>query len=100
MNRNYIFTGIIVLFFVITTQPSCAQTRTSARTVSYKKDLEYNPDKISKDILYYINEHRVSIGLSKLAVSDAATEQAIKHSRDMANGAMRFGHDGFEDRMN
>lgn len=98
MKRSLSFCCSVIAIFTIGIHSSQAQV--SARTAGYKTDTEYNPGVMAKDILYYINQHRASIGLSKLELSPAATEQAVKHSEDMANGSLPFGHDGFEDRMN
>lgn len=54
---------------------------------------------IEKEILVLINEHRRSIGLSALTMMDEVTEQAIKHSREMANETVSFGHEGFDNRI-
>lgn len=99
MKRN-LFLYYTILALAAGIHSSRAQVSSTAKTASYKTDTEYNPEIMAKDILYYINQHRVSIGLSKLEISQVATEQAVKHSGDMANGVLPFGHDGFEDRMN
>lgn len=52
-----------------------------------------------KDILYYVNQHRKSIGLGELRMIAAANEQAYKHSKDMAAKATGFGHEGFTERI-
>ncbi len=56
--------------------------------------------KMNIDILYYVNQHRQSLGLGKLQAFDAATVQAYNHSKNMATGKTAFGHDGFESRVN
>lgn len=55
--------------------------------------------KMNDDILYYVNQHRAAMGLSKLQSFDAATVQAYNHSKNMATGRTPFGHTGFEDRI-
>ena len=46
-----------------------------------------------------INQHRQSSGLAPLAWSDVVAEVARAHSRNMANGRVAFGHDGFDGRF-
>ena len=46
-----------------------------------------------------INAHRASIGKPALQKSQVIWEQANAHSRDMASGAVPFGHDGFSARI-
>ncbi|MFZ6015078.1 MAG: CAP domain-containing protein [Patescibacteria group bacterium] len=46
-----------------------------------------------------VNDHRESIGVERLAWSDAIAEQARIHSQNMANGDVAIGHGGFEDRI-
>jgi uncharacterized protein YkwD len=54
---------------------------------------------MEQSILYYINQYRTSVGLPKLEMVNAASEQATKHSIEMADRSTPFGHDGFDDRM-
>ena len=51
------------------------------------------------EILQLINDHRRSIGKPALAKSQVIWEQANGHSRNMAAGAVPFGHDGFDARI-
>ncbi len=55
--------------------------------------------KMADDILFYVNKHRAEIGLPKLQMDKGISEVAAKHSRQMANGTVPFGHDGFDDRV-
>ena len=55
-------------------------------------------DKIEKDIVELVNQHRISIGLSSLISSDIVAEQAKLHSSNMARGRTSFGHDHFNKR--
>ncbi len=54
---------------------------------------------MEKDILYYINEYRKSLGLGALQMLKEATTEAINHSVEMANKTSAFGHDGFDARI-
>ncbi len=56
------------------------------------------PSGIVDDVLAYTNEFRVSKGLKALAPNEALNRIAQKHSEDMANRKVKFGHDGFSKR--
>jgi uncharacterized protein YkwD len=45
-----------------------------------------------------INAHRANSGLPPLAFDNQLADLARAHSRDMASGAVEFGHDGFDER--
>lgn len=64
---------------------------------SFNRDI--NPEGIEKDILYYINQHRKSMGLNSLSMLKEASTEAIQHSVDMAKRKTGFGHEGFEKRV-
>jgi uncharacterized protein YkwD len=57
------------------------------------------PTAYDDEILGLINAHRASIGKPALQKSQVIWEQANAHSRDMASGAVPFGHDGFSARI-
>ena len=57
------------------------------------------PTAYDEEILGLINAHRASIGKPALQKSQVIWEQANAHSRDMASGAVPFGHDGFSARI-
>lgn len=54
---------------------------------------------LAEEILVYVNQYRMQHGLSKLSMNPVLTKEAAQHSRDMANHALPFGHDGFNQRM-
>jgi len=83
---------------LISSLSACAQKTTHA-TIRYSNSRDIDTEGMEKDILYYINQYRSSIGLPALQMISAATEQATQHSIDMANRAIPFGHDGFDERM-
>jgi len=83
---------------LISSLSACAQKTTHA-TIRYSNSRDIDTEGMEKDILYYINQYRSSIGLPALQKIRAATEQATQHSIDMANRAIPFGHDGFDERM-
>jgi uncharacterized protein YkwD len=52
--------------------------------------------RLVKDILYYTNEFRASKGKPPLKLESYCSQLAQKHSENMANGKVAFGHDQFE----
>ena len=54
---------------------------------------------LERETFALINRYRVSEQLDPFAWSDSAAETARAHSRDMAQGAVDFGHAGFGDRV-
>lgn len=52
-----------------------------------------------KAILYYVNEYRAKHHLKALKLDARMSEEAAKHSRDMARHAVPFGHKNFNKRI-
>jgi len=52
-----------------------------------------------KMILYYVNAYRAKRHLPPLKLSNALSQEAAKHSRDMASHVVPFGHAGFNGRI-
>lgn len=77
---------------------ACAQKTTHA-TITYSNSRVIDTKGMEKDILYYINQYRSSIGLPALQMISAASEQAKDHSIEMAKRTTPFGHNGFDERM-
>ena len=50
---------------------------------------------MESEILQYVNEDRTKHGLTALQMNTLESSLAAKHSRDMARGKVKFGHDGF-----
>ncbi|HRD69615.1 MAG TPA: CAP domain-containing protein [Legionella sp.] len=65
---------------------------------SYAKTAE-NDSSIQKDILISINKYRTTHGLSPLILNESISIEARKHSQDMANHKMPFGHNQFLTRI-
>lgn len=86
-----------VLFSV--TLASCAQkiARAPLNYTYGKEDIDIKS--MEKDILFYINEYRKSLGLDALQILKEATMEAVNHSAEMANKTSAFGHDGFDARI-
>jgi uncharacterized protein YkwD len=57
------------------------------------------PPLMSREILWYVNQHRRSIGLPELEANSLISSVALGHSRDMLSGKTPFGHEGFRDRI-
>lgn len=52
-----------------------------------------------KKVLFYINQYRAKQHLSALVMNHTITQEAVKHSQDMATKAMPFGHHEFNGRI-
>lgn len=66
----------------------------NAQKLSSKQEKYYQ-----QQILVYINQYRSNKGLNALALNDGLNTIALSHSRNMCNGSVAFGHDGFNGRM-
>jgi uncharacterized protein YkwD len=55
-------------------------------------------DKMESEILQYVNEDRAKHGLPLLEMNALESSLAAEHSREMAAGKVRFGHEGFNSR--
>lgn len=58
-----------------------------------------NDDKLPAEILYQINQYRLSKHLPMLKMDPVISAEAKKHSLDMANHRMAFGHQDFNTRI-
>ncbi len=83
--------NISVVALIILTQQSIAA---KISKVDVNSDAENQ-----KMILYYVNTYRLKHHLAPLMMSTVISEEAAKHSRDMAKKIMPFGHTGFNDRI-
>ncbi len=54
---------------------------------------------LAQRIFELVNAERQQAGLEPLAWNDVIAAEAKQHSRDMADGLVPFGHDGFADRF-
>jgi uncharacterized protein YkwD len=91
----------IILPLVIIALLSCSKPIlvNSTPMSTHSREGETNLIGMEKNILYYINQHRRSIGLSDLVMLEQASQKATEHSIDMAKRITGFGHDGFETRV-
>lgn len=62
--------------------------------------LASNVDELmQREILYRINQYRVTHGLSKLTMNAAISKEATLHSVEMARHKLPFGHNKFDERV-
>lgn len=61
--------------------------------------LPKDPAEVERRIFELVNNERAAAGLEGLIWNDTIAAEARKHSRDMADGTVPFGHDGFSDRF-
>lgn len=57
------------------------------------------PNTFEQGLLEQVNRYRAKRGLTVLKTNEILTAQARLHSLNMSNGSVRFGHDGFRDRV-
>lgn len=76
------------LAFILLSLQACSQT---TEQISGEAQLQ-------QSVLDYMNQYRRGRGLAPLKMMPLITAEALKHSKNMANGRVDFGHDGFEDR--
>ena len=88
---NVLIKSILIVASIVLAQQSSAAVSAHETRVT---DAEQQ-----KMILYYVNAYREKRHLSPLKMNNVISQEAEKHSRDMASHAMSFGHDGFNDRI-
>ncbi len=54
--------------------------------------------KLEQSVLDYVNLYRKTKNLAPLKMMPLITAEALKHSKNMADGRVDFGHDGFDGR--
>ena len=54
--------------------------------------------KLQQSVLDFVNRYRKTKGLRPLTMMPLITAEALKHSKNMADGKVAFGHDGFDGR--
>jgi uncharacterized protein YkwD len=65
----------------------------------WASEANISADPMAKEVLTYINQYRAERGLSPLKMNAAITREATRHSQEMANHQVPFGHTGFQQRM-
>ncbi len=94
MSRRWIGAALAALLLAIGVEwsPVRAQEAIPADAKELPRSLEH-------ETFDLINRYRAQEGLSRLAWDSAIADIARVHSRDMATGAVGFGHGGFNGRM-
>jgi len=54
---------------------------------------------VEQKVFQLVNEYRIGMGLRQLSWEENIAEQCRIHSRNMANGLVAVGHDGFDGRV-
>ena len=78
-----------------------AQTQKSHNNFSQAEIYSINLKnyRLEKLVFEQINQYRVSQGLAELKLNQKISHQARVHSQNMANGTVKFSHDGFARRI-
>ncbi len=88
--------NFLILIFSVA---SISCTPHIASTNALPAKIQSDPASMDESILILINEYRKSHGLVPLKMLDAASAQAVAHSKDMADRRTSFGHEDFEKRV-
>ena len=90
MKKTRIFTLTYILFIAIQSiaTQSCSQT---PEQVSGEAQLQ-------QSVLDYVNQYRKNKGLAPLQMLPVIVEEALRHSKNIADEKVAFGHDGFDGR--
>lgn len=76
------------LAFILLSLQACSQT---TEQISSEAQLQ-------QSVLDYVNQYRKTKGLASLKMMPLITNEALKHSKNIADGRVEFGHDGFDGR--
>lgn len=85
MKNHLVFT---FLTFILLSLQACSQT---AEQINGEAQLQ-------QSVLDYVNQYRKTKGLAPLKMMPLITAEALKHSKNISDGKVPFGHDGFEGR--
>jgi uncharacterized protein YkwD len=85
MKKTIVFACISILFFVI---QACSQTSEPSNSEA----------PLQQTVLDYVNQYRKTKGLAPLQMMPLITSEALRHSKNIADGKVAFGHGGFDDR--
>lgn len=83
---------IVLAVFFYCPSVSYAEEAKAPATVAKKISIE-------EEILSWVNKYRESKSLPALQMNNAISEQAFRHSEEMAGKRVAFGHDGFQERV-
>jgi uncharacterized protein YkwD len=95
--KNQRIFALLVAVFAFFQVSACSRVTTP--TSIRQADGGNTGGSMDDQILYYTNKFRQSKGLKPLQLDATISQQARRHSRDMASGSTGFGHEGFEDRV-
>ena len=90
--KNRRVLAVLIAMFAIFQVSACARATSRADSSTAGANMD-------EQILYYTNKFRESKGRKPLQLEAVISQQARRHSRDMANGSTGFGHEGFEERV-
>lgn len=76
----------------------CAFVLLSLQAYSQSPEQINSEGQLQQSVLDYVNQYRRGKGLAPLKMMPIITAEALKHSKNMADGRVEFGHDGFEGR--
>lgn len=79
---------------VIDRKSEPAGTRANAMTIA-----QNSQEALVREVHQQINQYRQSLNLSPLTLNEHISRQAEMHSRNMAQGQVKFSHQGFESRL-
>jgi uncharacterized protein YkwD len=94
---NYKF--VLIILFAALLQ-ACTSTQPAKKAASKPLPSASAPETssiapaVERDVLFYINKHRESKGLSALEFNAVVANLARNHSTDMASKRVAFGHQG------
>ena len=91
-------TGYSILSIALFSFTNCAKKTAPESSASGSNSVAGS--NMENSILYYVNQHRRSLGLAPLEMNRAESSVAAQHSRDMASGKAPFGHTGIPARKN
>jgi uncharacterized protein YkwD len=92
-----LFNTSLFALMLVSSFSACAQK--AVHTTISSNSVDIDTREMDKSILYYINQYRASVGLPALQMISEASVQATKHSVEMANHTVPFGHDGYDERI-
>ena len=87
----------IVAFAFLFVSLSCS-TPNNTTTVPAVVEENSSVSSIEKQVLQLVNDYREKKGLQALKMVDEIVDEAEKHSQNMANKKVGFGHGGFDAR--
>ncbi|HEY8387678.1 MAG TPA: CAP domain-containing protein, partial [Parasegetibacter sp.] len=100
-----LFIGCLLLLSVTSVGTIPLLSCTTAKNLTRRegsRELVMSPDdlrKMEREILQLINKHRLGKNLAALNMDGEIAASALSHSKNMADGKVPFGHDGFSERV-